>query len=193
MANSQHEPTMEEILASIRKIIAEDPPGSENVTGAAPAQADEPEVLDLTHEVHDHEVHEEATAMVSIPEATAASGETSVTNGSVPVSSTSAEGIFSDKTRKALSDAFAGLDTASDQIASEQVPSMSGLPIEAAFQKAVREAFEPVLRKWLDDNAATLIERTKPAIGDWLDKHFSAMLEDAVRNEVARAVMARRR
>jgi cell pole-organizing protein PopZ len=188
MANSQHEPTMEEILASIRKIIAEDPPGSENVTGVAPAQEDEPEVLDLTQEVH-----EETAAMGTTPEPAAASAETPVTNGSVPVSSPSAEGIFSDKTRKALSDAFADLETVSDQTANEQVPSMSGLPIEAAFQQAVREAFEPVLRKWLDDNAATLIERTKPAIGDWLDKHFSAMLEDAVRNEVARAVMARRR
>jgi cell pole-organizing protein PopZ len=30
-------------------------------------------------------------------------------------------------------------------------------------------------------------------ISEWLDKHFPAMLEDAVRNEVARAVMARSR
>ena len=188
MANSQHEPTMEEILASIRKIIAEDPPGNENAAGASPAPQDEAEVLDLTQEVH-----EESIAMVSTPEPAAASTETPAVNGSAPVAVHSGEGIFTDKTRKALSDAFADLEPASTETASEQVPSMSGLPIEAAFEKAVRETFEPVLRKWLDDNAAALIERAKPAIGDWLDTHFPAMLEDAVRNEVARAVMARRR
>jgi hypothetical protein len=38
MSNPQHEPTMEEILASIRKIISEDAP-----EGAAPAAAAAPE------------------------------------------------------------------------------------------------------------------------------------------------------
>ena len=37
MSNPQHEPTMEEILASIRKIISEDAPGS-----AAPRPAPPP-------------------------------------------------------------------------------------------------------------------------------------------------------
>ena len=53
--NAQHEPTMEEILASIRKIISEDPPGGEgtaDATAATPSNPDEPEVLDLTQEVH---------------------------------------------------------------------------------------------------------------------------------------------
>jgi len=190
MANSQHEPTMEEILASIRKIIAEDPPGGEG-TSVSPATTDEPEVLDLTQEVH-----QESVTMASAPAATeeqapfqneppAADGDAHETHSS--------EGIFSEKTRKALSDAFARLEPASSQTASEQVLDMSGLPIEAVFEKAVREAFNPVLRKWLDDNSAALIERSKPAISEWLDAHFPAMLEDAVRNEVSRAVMARRR
>jgi cell pole-organizing protein PopZ len=191
MANSQHEPTMEEILASIRKIIAEDPPGGEG-TSASPAATDEPEVLDLTQEVH-----EESAIMASAP-APAAEEQLPfevvppTADGDTPAMHSS-EGIFSDKTRKALSDAFARLEPASSETACEQVPDMSGLPIEAVFEKAVREAFDPVLRKWLDDNAAALIEYAKPAISEWLDAHFPAMLEDAVRNEVARAVMARRR
>lgn len=190
MANSQHEPTMEEILASIRKIIAEDPPGSESA-GASAATPEEPEVLELTQEVHE----ESATVapVAAQPEEAAPVVEAKTANGSAPATPPSGEGIFSEKTRKALNDAFAGLDAASSETANQQVPSMSGLPIETLFEKAVRDAFEPVLRKWLDDNAAALTERTKPAISDWLDKHFPAMLEDAVRNEVARAVMARRR
>src|SRR6476620_7614265 len=43
-SSPQHEPTMEEILASIRKIISED-------THEAPAPKKEPEVLELTQEV----------------------------------------------------------------------------------------------------------------------------------------------
>jgi len=36
-----------------------------------------------------------------------------------------------------------------------------------------------VLRQWLGDNAETIIERMKPAIREWMDEHFPAMLEDA--------------
>jgi cell pole-organizing protein PopZ len=186
---------MEEILASIRKIIAEDPPGGEEAAGASAAKNEEPEVLDLTQEVHVEGVA--ATSFAQPPEedrSAPASDEATMTNGTVPSPSPSSEGIFSEKTRKALNDAFAGLEPASTQTGNEeQVPSMHGLPIEAVFEKAVREAFDPVLRKWLDDNAATLVERMKPVISEWLDRHFPAMLEDAVRNEVARAVMARGR
>jgi hypothetical protein len=191
MANSQHEPTMEEILASIRKIISEDPPGGESVTGASAPNLDEPEVLDLTQEVHAE------SAMISnapAPDAQepAAVTEAAAGNGSAQATTHSSEGIFSEKTRMALSDAFAGLEPESET-ANEQVLSMNGLPIESVFEKAVREAFDPVLRKWLDDNSTALIDRMKPVISEWLDTHFPAMLEDAVRNEVARAVMARGR
>jgi cell pole-organizing protein PopZ len=202
MATSQHEPTMEEILASIRKIISEDPPGGEgtaDATAATPSNPDEPEVLDLTQEVHAESatIASEPTPPVQEP-----SGESfaaaSAGDHSEQASPPSGEGIFSEKTRKALSDAFAGLEpesseTGSSETGSEQELSMSGLPVEVVFEKAVREAFDPVLRKWLDDNAATLIDRMKPVISEWLDRHFPAMLEDAVRNEVARAVMARGR
>ncbi|HTA17387.1 MAG TPA: DUF2497 domain-containing protein, partial [bacterium] len=61
MSSPQHEPTMEEILASIRKIISEDnPPEAAPAApkpAAAPAPAPEPvpqpemEVLELTQEV----------------------------------------------------------------------------------------------------------------------------------------------
>ncbi len=52
MASSpQHEPTMEEILASIRKIISED--SSEPVPATVVAAPAETDVLELTHEVQD--------------------------------------------------------------------------------------------------------------------------------------------
>jgi hypothetical protein len=58
-SNPQHEPTMEEILASIRKIISEDQPEPAKPNAAEPAAAPksvppfEPEVFDLTEEVKD--------------------------------------------------------------------------------------------------------------------------------------------
>ena len=71
-ANPQHEPTMEEILASIRKIISEDQtdgakPAEESipVRAAAAAQAQphvESDVLELTEEVHEEEEVIEAPA-----------------------------------------------------------------------------------------------------------------------------------
>jgi cell pole-organizing protein PopZ len=184
MANSQHEPTMEEILASIRKIISEDPPGGESATHASASNAEDPEVLDLTQEVH----AESATgAGAPTPVEQEPAG-----NGPAQPTTHSSEGMFSEKTRRALSDAFAALEPESEN-ANEQVLPMNGLPIEAVFENAVRDAFDPVLRKWLEDNSATIIDHMKPVISEWLDAHFPAMLEDAVRNEVARAVLARSR
>jgi cell pole-organizing protein PopZ len=48
-ANPQHEPTMEEILASIRKIISED--SSDAAAPAAGTVQEESEILELTEEV----------------------------------------------------------------------------------------------------------------------------------------------
>src|SRR5258708_40181650 len=70
-ANPQHEPTMEEILASIRKIISEDqtdgakPAAEPTPVRAAAAEAQphmESDVLELTEEVHEEEAVVETPA-----------------------------------------------------------------------------------------------------------------------------------
>ena len=63
--------------------------------------------------------------------------------------------------------------------------------MESVFERAVRESFEPVLQKYLSDNSAAVIERMKPLIREWMDEHFPALLEGAVRAEVERVVKAR--
>src|SRR5438445_3206663 len=108
MSNPQHEPTMEEILASIRKIISEDAPeggapaepaapapaapaAPAAAAPAAPTPAPQPvyeDVLELTQEV------EEAPAP---PEPV----EEIVFENVAPHSD-----IFSDQTRKAMEDTF---------------------------------------------------------------------------------------
>ncbi|HEY6578728.1 MAG TPA: DUF2497 domain-containing protein [Rhizomicrobium sp.] len=181
MANTQHEPTMEEILASIRKIISEDSPSPAATEPASESKAGEAEVLDLTHEVQESSLH--SAQAVEFAEPVSADTAEPLHSG---------DGIFSEKTRNALSEAVAGLD-APAEAAAEQPPLPAGTSVEAVFEKAVREAFDPVLHKWLVDSTDMIVERMKPAIREWLDEHFPAMLEDAVRCELARAVKARSR
>ena len=55
----------------------------------------------------------------------------------------------------------------------------------------MRESFEPVLKKYLDDNSAAVVERMMPLIREWMDEHFPPLLEGAVRAEIERVVRSR--
>jgi cell pole-organizing protein PopZ len=196
---------MEEILASIRKIISEDSPEAQPAPepsrpAAAPVMAADADVLDLTQEV------EEAPPMPAPePVRQVAPPENDVVFEPIeqqapvapepPAASHSPEGIFSDKTRKALDDTFANIDPEQDAMhrAHEPLtaPSVEGLSVEAVFERAVRESFEPVVNQWLGSNADAIVERMKPLIREWMDEHFPALLEGAVRDEVARVARAR--
>ena len=68
---------------------------------------------------------------------------------------------------------------------------VDGSSVETVFERAVRECFEPVLHKYISDNSAAVIEQMKPLIREWMDEHFPALLEGAVRAEVERVVKAR--
>jgi cell pole-organizing protein PopZ len=106
--------------------------------------------------------------------------------------------IFTDKTRQSIDDAFAAIDEPDEEeapapVAPVRAPvaDISGLSVEAVFERAVREAFEPVVKQWLGDNAPQIVDRMKPLIREWMDEHFPALLEGAVRDEVARVAKAR--
>lgn len=221
MSNPQHEPTMEEILASIRKIISEDSTDekpAEPVVAAALEPAAEPEsedVLELTDELAEDSIpapepeirpapvfekHDEIIfqSVEEEPAVEAAAAQPAFREEFEDAPADIGDGgIFSDKTRKALDDAFASIEPEDEPelepvMASAPV-SAAGRSVEAVFDRAIRESFDPVLRQWLGDNTGALIEGMKPVIRAWMDEHFPAMLEDAVRNEVARAAKARRR
>ena len=190
-SNLQHEPTMEEILASIRKIISED--SNENTQPSERAD-DEFDVLELRREdVLDEPQRSEATPHQD--EAAAAPAEaapmTSATEGG---SGHEGEGIFSDSARKAMHDAFAKLDALSEDPLPQDPPSASalheGASVQDVFEHAIRGAFGPAAGSYLRDNADEIIDRMKPIIREWMDEHFPAILEGAVRNEVERAVRA---
>jgi cell pole-organizing protein PopZ len=207
MADPQHEPTMEEILASIRKIISEDTPEgvpAEQPAPEAPAAAPLPvhdDVLELTQEVV-----EPAPIPAPAPEPVYAPAPEPVMAAPAPAEDLVFEtvaapvahsDIFSDHTRKAMEDAFDSIpDEQQEPAPAPRAPAASigpvdGSSVENVFERAVRESFEPVLQKYLSDNSAAVIDRMKPLIREWMDEHFPPLLEGAVRAEVERVVKAR--
>ena len=202
MVNPQHEPTMEEILASIRKIISDDASAAP-VTAPAEHGTGEPEVLDLTHEV-------DAPPMVTA--AVAAADEAKPDDShpapqdeppAEPVAEPASaqeteEGIFTEKARKALNEALASIHSQTVTEIVAETPTEAAAPdvgetVEAVFERAVKDAFDPMFQKWLAENNDALVERMKPAIRDWLDENFPALLEEAIRSELARAAKPRSR
>ena len=199
MASSpQHEPTMEEILASIRKIISEDAPeGAPAPELEAPAP-EEHEVLELTQELPPEPKPEPVVVSAPPkPEPDVVFLEAAIEEPRVPDAPAS-DDIFSDSTRKAMDDTFAKIPeavaTAPAPLAATPAHSFvtpEGLSVEAVFERAITSSFDPMLQKWMDTNKSELMASVKPLIREWMDEHFPALLEGAVRNEVERVVKAR--
>lgn len=196
-SSPQHEPTMEEILASIRKIISEESSDSPQPQPAAVATepVQDADVLELTQEFH--EETPPAPAAVAAPPADDVEFQ-AIEEAPSPslLPAAPGDGLFSEKTRAALDDAFNSVSAdEEDRPRASQAPiaPVDGHTVEAVFDRAVRGAFDPVLRDWLDKNHDAVIERMKPVITAWLDEHFPAMLEEAVKEELNRAAKTRTR
>ena len=198
MSNPQHEPTMEEIFASIRKIISEDAPEAPAAEAPAPVAPPEPVHAAPVHEapVYDTPVHDDVLELTQEIEVVAPAPmrppvEDIVFENVAP--STEHSDIFSDQTRKAMEDTFDSIPDEPEPVrhAAAAIAPVDGATVESVFERAVRESFEPVLQKYLSDNSAAVIERMKPSIREWMDEHFPALLEGAVRAEVERVVKAR--
>jgi len=200
---------MEEILASIRKIISEDNPEA-NQAGPKPAAVPSPEsdqadmeVLELTQEVAEHPAPEPEPKQVAALEPQKAEAPMEVETDEIVFEPIAApepapdSGIFSDQTRRAMEDTFDSIRDAPEEPELTPLPhnpiSSDGASVESVFERAVRESFQPVLAKYLEDNSQLVIEHMKPLIREWMDENFPALLENAVRGEVARIVKARTR
>jgi uncharacterized protein len=199
---------MEEILASIRKIIASDPV-DKPAQQAAPANSDDGDVLELTDAIGDTSAGKSGTASSHEPETDITDDiifetiEEPAMSSATPAASAARtdHDIFSDKTRQAMDNTFADLDKPQADLSPTRqtthnapAPKMpSGDSVQAVFERAIHTGFEPLLREHLHSNTDVIIERMKPLIREWMDEHFPALLEGAVRNEVARVVKARGR
>jgi len=202
MSNPQHEPTMEEILASIRKIISEDAPEAPAVDTAAPATlAPQPEpvhddVLELTQEIVEPEPAPPPPQPVYVAPQPAPPPPEDIVFETVAPQPSAHSDIFSDHTRQAMEDTFNSIPDEEEPAPAPRayaapIAPVDGATVETVFERAVRESFEPVLKQYLSDNSAAVIERMKPLIREWMDEHFPALLEGAVRAEVERVVKSR--
>jgi cell pole-organizing protein PopZ len=229
MANTsspQHEPTMEEILASIRKIISEDSnepaqPAPQPVVqlpaSVAPLRMADADVLELTQEVHEEPAPppapiiavapQPAPLLTPVPPPAAPAPEPVATVIELPPAPVAAPApvepeapvhataeLVSDRARSAIDDALSGVDFGSpheEAAPAAAVAPLTGVSVEAIFDRAVRETFDPVLSGWLHDQSDAIVERMKPAIREWMEENLPPMLKAAVEAEVARAFRSR--
>jgi hypothetical protein len=199
-ASSQHEPTMEEILASIRKIISDDQPGAAKpapepiAVRSAPVQPEpqaEADILELTDEVEDEvEAMAEPMTQVQAPIENDIAFENIEPEPEAEPAMENDE-LISDSTRSAMGRAFAKLHEESPKPAAR----VAGGPLEALFTQAVEDAFTPTLQEWVDGHQADIMDQLKPVIRDWMDDHLPQLIEAAVTKEIGRAAArnARRR
>ena len=205
--NQENEPTMEEILASIRKIISEDQPAEAAKqkpapVRAQPAPAAEPvrapaaaapaadlDVLDLTDELPEEEPPEPAPVMARV--AAPAPAPAPVIENDVifqniePVSRVEEppmeNDLISDTTRSAMGRAFANVNGQSPSVV------LKGGSIDAIFADAVQQAFRAALKEWVDDHSSDVMDQLRPLIRAWMDEHLPPLIEAAVIKEISRA------
>ena len=124
----------------------------EPIVAAAPPKADPPQpVDDVVFQTIEEEVPVSSEAQAVAPH----------------------EGIFSDKTSKALEDSFASIPdqrpapvaaAEPEPAAAAPAPAADGSSVQDVFEKAVRDSFEPVLHKWLGEHSDDVVDKLKPLV-----------------------------
>jgi cell pole-organizing protein PopZ len=166
------EPSIEDILASIRKIISDDEP--ESGAAAAPAElppapivaAPEPVAMPVAEEDDDDDILELTEIVVPTEplvaeapvEAWPESNDEPMSEAEMPhsLSDNDDEPLASPETVHAASDAFARLTRPEPkpQPLPEPVTSVDGKTVE----DLVRELLRPLLREWIDGNLPEMVE-----------------------------------
>ncbi len=144
MGDVNHEPTMEEILASIKKIIAEDGETAVSERDVRPRRSrPEPPVADPIPE---------PSASDDVLELTDQCEPESAHNEAVEAEDDAAA-IASSETVRASQAALAALSAIANPV-SQVGNSDTAHPLEGL----VREMLRPLLKEWLDENLPTLVE-----------------------------------
>jgi cell pole-organizing protein PopZ len=159
-SKGQHEPSMEEILASIRRIIAEDgdqpaaaappPAATAEAAAAQPAPvAKGEEILELTEVVEEHPSDPPSAPEPPQPEPPPfpAAADTAA-----------ADRLVSDTAAAASIAALSQIQ----QIGPQSEKRMSDIPLgegPTSIESMVRDMLRPLLKQWLDSNLPHLVER----------------------------------
>ncbi len=170
-AKESQEPTMEEILASIRRIISEDgtPEGGDAAPEAAEPEpepeAEEPsedDVLELTEVLEEEEPAEPEPEPE--PEPTAEEEEITLEDGgdvepepepepAPGIDGLDDEGLVSPATAKSTATAF------TDVSAAVAATRGMGLGQNQTLEAIVKDLLRPLLKDWLDENLTALVQR----------------------------------
>jgi uncharacterized protein len=132
MADSRNEPSMDEILSSIKKIIADD----DRIKKAAPKTAAKPAAVPTSQA--EPTVIEET--VLELTEAVEMDNETS--------------DLLDDSKAQSLARSFSTLQTLAEPGATPQIVR-SG---ETSLEGLTRELLRPMLKEWLDTNLPPIVE-----------------------------------
>ena len=156
-SKGQHEPSMEEILASIRRIIAEDGEQPDAAVPAPTAAAAQPapaakgeEILELTEVVQEEHTAPDPPELVPV----AATPELDPP----PFPTADAERLVSEAAAAASLAALSQIR----QLGPRNDQRMSDIPMgegQRTIEDMVREMLRPLLKEWLDSNLPHLVER----------------------------------
>ena len=159
-AQRAHEPSMEEILASIRNIIADErDSGRADAKPAAPrplAPGPGPQIVYSKNQLPVERIAQETAQQTEVaqrPEAgppKVAVGQNAEIAGPAPVETPASdedEPLLSTETDKAVTSAFGAL---SAELAARSAELADGM---------VREMLRPMLKAWLDENLPGIVER----------------------------------
>jgi cell pole-organizing protein PopZ len=208
-SNPNSEPTMDEILASIRKIISEDQPEVEEdnavqaVAPAPPAEpvAEEPAEMDMGEPISAEDVEPARSDPLSAGTANESLDAEDFDVPDIGSDAETSEEDFSDDeafggdfispaTRFALDDALERMEMSPEPV---NVATRSDSSVEAVFARAVQDAFDPTLQEWIDSHGEEIVSRLTPLIREWMDKNLPSLVEAAVTKEISRAMRSRRR
>jgi cell pole-organizing protein PopZ len=185
-AKTQQEPSMEEILASIRRIISEDADGTKpaaapEAAAAKPAPADDDDILELTDRVNDD------GSVESMP------GDPNdfpdLDGGDKPSFGAEKDDISFDQDEfsQAL---MSGTSSAAAATAFAQLEQEMSVPPRAGGGAPAAPAFGGGGGLTVEQ---LVMEALRPMLKQWLDQNLPGMVEDLVRGEIERVAQGGRR
>jgi uncharacterized protein len=153
----QAEPSIEEILASIRRIISDDDDPNAQAAGAA-----NEEVLDLTERVEEAAPEPEPAPFLAPPVAAAPVAAAPVAAAAMATAAVAAatyhshgdDRLVSEPTAQQATNQFARLVDNSPDSTDDPLP----IP-HRSLESVVREMLRPMLKEWLDTHLPPIVER----------------------------------
>lgn len=164
----QQEPSMEEILASIRRIISEDDGEAESAPAEPRAAESDQDILDLTEEVQKDGTVVNLDTGMQVGEPVAAEPDTGVVELElkdvidVSDSTSDEDRIVSEPTEKAAAASMASFASTLARERGAAAPVSDPIALGAAdrtIEDIVREVMRPLIKEWLDSNLPGMVER----------------------------------